>query len=360
MNSAGLTMVMHQHMFTDQAKLGGVPTAIIGDIIMREASNLDDAERILGEYKPIGCWTYLVCDGKTNEVLCWEESPERNVAIRVSKEASTFGYTNIYLDKALGDTEIDLYPSYWRHNLGRYQRTEAMLEKGLGTHDPESMAQILADEGETEGCRISTAIGMLKTVGSVVFRPEDGAFWVATGEAPTSQAEYIPFDLNTEDHAPEHGTLDTRRPADGPATKAFEYYRDSYIEFFDEKNLSASRKKLNVAVELQPEEPLYHFIEGLLSLKSKDFQAARCSFDTCIDLGHAHEERVGTFYLWRGRALDLLNQPKSALDDYRTVIELEADPMVHKAALKGLKRKYSQRKVKHIDIDFTFADVVAP
>jgi tetratricopeptide (TPR) repeat protein len=222
------------------------------------------------------------------------------------------------------------------------------------------MAQILADEGEADGCRISTAIGMLKTVGSVVFRPQDGAFWIATGEVPTSQGRYIPFDLNTEDYAPQHGTLDTGRPADGPAPRAFEYYRDAYLDFFDGKDLDGSRTKLSAAIELQPREPLYLFIDGLLKMKAREFQAAKISFDTCLHLGHPHEERIATFHLWRGRALELSGHRKEALLDYRAILELEADPLVRKAAQRGLKRKYKARKASRIDVDFTFADVVEP
>ena len=44
-------------------------------------------------------------------------------------------------------------------------------------------------------------VSLALTVGSVVFRPEDGTLWVATGKAPTSQRKYLAFSLRDEDHA---------------------------------------------------------------------------------------------------------------------------------------------------------------
>ncbi len=134
MNEAGLTLTVHQHMFTRRAALGGTPIATVGDIVMREAKNLADAEAILARHRPIGCWTYLVADGHAKEVLCWEEDPERRVAKRI--QSGSFGYTNIFLDEELGATERDLYPTYWRHNHGRYERAQQILRERTAASTP--------------------------------------------------------------------------------------------------------------------------------------------------------------------------------------------------------------------------------
>ena len=112
MNDQGLTLTLHQHMFTDGTKLGGTPIGTVGDQVMREAATLEEAEVILRQHKPIGCWTYLIADGKTNEVLCFEENPRRQVAHRVGRDEGRFGYANIYLDAELGATERDLVLSW--------------------------------------------------------------------------------------------------------------------------------------------------------------------------------------------------------------------------------------------------------
>ncbi len=358
MNEAGLTLTVHQHMFTDQTRLGGTPIGCVGDVIMREARNLDDAERILRAQRPIGCWTYLITDGKTREVLCFEESPSRQVTIKRDGEGGTFGYANIYLDDELGATEKALYGSYWRHNLGRHQRAHALLDQGRGQLDPTRMASILADGGETEDCRIATAISMVMTVASVVFSPEDGRLWVGSGVAPTSQREFLCFDLDGEVHR-EGASL--RPDGDtGALADAYEAYRRAYLAYVDHNDTPAARRAMEEACRHAPEQPLFHALRGLLALQEADAQVAFDAMSRAVDLGHAHPEREAAFHLWRGRAADLSGRRHEAQRDYRQVLGRPADAPVHRAATRGLERPYTARDARGFEVDMTFADVVSP
>jgi tetratricopeptide (TPR) repeat protein len=359
MNAAGLTLTVHQHMFTDATALGGTPIGLVGDIIMREAKNLDDAERILAEHTPIGCWTYLVTDGNQREVLCWEENPDRHIAMRTSADDTTFGYANIYLDPELGKTERNLYGSYWRHNLGRQQRLRERLAEGGGALDANGMASIVGDHGGSE-CRIHRAIAMLMTVGSVVFKPEDGVLWVATGETPVSNNPYEPFSLHTQDHAPELGQVTGGVPQDADVTAAYDAYRRAYIAFFEKRDISESRRLVARATELQPKQALYHTLSGLLALRDGDPNTAWNALGRALELGHPDPERLATFHLWRGRAADLLGQRAKAKDDYRAALGGPSDPPIQRAAERGLQRRYRRRQANKIDVDFTYIDVVAP
>jgi hypothetical protein len=356
MNEAGLSLTVHQHMFSDRTRLGGTPIGCIGDRIMRSARSIDEAEAILRREKPIGCWTYLITDGNRREMLCWEENPERHVAMR--PEGPTFGYANIYIDKELGASELDFYGSYWRHNMGRFRRIRALLDERAGTLDPKTMACFLGDEGETAGCRVSTAIAMVMTVGSVVFRPEDRVLWVGTGAAPTSQGTFVPFSLEREDHAPELGDLEVE--ASSPASAlAFDSYRRAYIAYLDERDVGESRSHMARAIELDPEQPLYHFLAGLLALQQGEAHAAFGSMSRALSIGHEHPERVASLHLWRARAADLRGDREQAMSDYRATLATRADDAVRRAAERGLRSRYSQRRARTIDIDFTFADVLA-
>jgi hypothetical protein len=358
MNEAGLTLTVHQHMFTDAARLGGTPIGLVGDIVMREATNLDEAEAILREHKPIGCWTYLIADGKRRELLCWEEDPRRQAARRVTDESATFAYANIYLDEELARTERNIYGSYWRHNEGRFRRARTLLEDGYGDLDPQRLAEILGDEGEGH-CRLSRAIGMLMTTASVVFSPEDGLVWVGTGQTPTSHGTYECFDLNAERHAPERGTLQVGDP-ETEASRAFEVYRQAYIADVDDEDHARSRVLVDEAVALQPDQPLYRHVAGLLALRARDTSSARAAFTSAIDLGHEDPERVASFHLWRARAHDVAGDRAHAQADYRRAIDGPHDRPVGAAARRGLKKPYSPRRARHIHVDFAFADIAAP
>ena len=355
MNESGLTLTVHQHMFTDRTRLGGIPIGLVGDIVMREAKNLDDAERILDEHRPIGCWTYMVTDGNTKEALCYEENPDKNAPLRVRGDGGTFGYANIYLDEELGETEVALYGSYWRHNEGRHRRVNALLSEREGAIDPQGMAEILGDTGAT-GCRVRDSIAMALTVGSVVFRPEDGTLWVGTGEAPTSHGTFLPFSLAREGHAPERGELEVRAHGE----EAFERLRRTYVTYLDHEDLEGARDQIDEACELAPDQPLYHSLRGLLAIEACDAEVAEAAFDRAIALGHPDVERRASFHLWRARARDLQGRRADALSDYRRALGHYADAPVHAAAKRGLKRAYTKEQARRVHVDVGLCDVVAP
>ena len=359
MNASGLTMTVHQHMFTDKTRLGGTPIGFVGDLVMRHAESIDAAIEIFKQHTPIGCWTYIVTDGHRKEVLCWEENPDRSAAIRASKDDDTFSYTNIYIDPELGETELDVYGSYWRHNHGRWERAKTRLTEGHGAHDPTSMAGILADLGSGH-CRIRDAARMLLTVGSVVFRPEDGAFWVSTGEAPVSQNTFVPFSLESEGHAPALGQLTEHAERDSDAEAAFEAYRDAYLCYLDAHDIAGARTYMARALALQPEQALYHCVAGLLALKAGEIAPAFDAFDRALELGHVDPERVAAFYVWRGRAADLAGRREEAIADYNHALSRPADAPMKRAAQRGLRRPYTAGRSKRFNIDFTFADVMSP
>jgi len=359
MNEAGLTLTVHQHMFTHRARLGGTPIAIVGDIVMREAKTLEDAEAILAQHRPIGCWTYLVADGNKREVLCWEEDPGHRATRRIKTNEEVFGYANIYLDEHLGETERDLYPTYWRHNHGRFARANQLLRERRGQLDAEGMAAILGDIGD-ERCRLRDSIAMALTVGSVVFRPEDGTFWVGSGEAPTSHGAFIPFSLRTMEHAPEAGTLNPGDAIDPRARDAFERFRRAYVAYMDHEDVAGARRELSMACESAPTQPAYHAVAGILGLSDGDAADAARMLDRAIALGHPDEPRLASFHLWRARAADVAGDRATATRAYRTVLGMNADAPVRAAAESGLSRPFTRRRASRVHVDMSLGDVMAP
>lgn len=357
MNEAGLTLTVHQHMFTHRTELGGTPIALVGDLVMREAKTLEQARAILARYKPIGCWTYLIADGHKQEVLCWEEDPRRNVARIIPTSASSFGYANIYLDEELGASERDLYPTYWRHNQGRYAHATRILREQHGSLDAAGMAGILADVGDGR-CRLRDSIAMTLTVASVVFRPEDGTLWVGTGEAPTSHGLFVPFSLRTGDVAEGVERFTPGDAFDPKMRDAFERWRRAYVAFVDDEDLTATRRELAMACTLAPEQPAYHAVAGMFALKDTDVSSAEKLLDRAIAIGHPDEERIASFHLWRARAADVGGDRPAAERGYRTVLALHADAAVRAAAERGLRRPFNTRDAKKIHVDMSLGDVI--
>jgi tetratricopeptide (TPR) repeat protein len=349
MNSSGLSLVVHQHMASDALALGGTPIGITGDLIMRHARNLDDARRILDDDKPSGCWTYVITSATDAAALFYETTPARKAALAQTEGVAA--YSNVYLDRSLSRTERELYPSHWRNNLARYRRARALLEARRGHIDENAIAAILGDPGS--GCRFEEAISVVMTVASVVFDPELGRMWVGTGRAPTSNNDYVAFDLSTE--GPALLPPLTGGKLDAGSHAAFEHYRKAYEAYFNADDLSAARQHLASASEKAPDQPLYFYMQGLLALLGKDASGARSSFDRALALSHDAPERVASFHLWRARAQDLLGQRDAAVNDYRDA--LRGDPLVEKAAKRGLRRAYRGRR---FGVEFTLADVPMP
>ncbi len=358
MNEAGLSLSVHQHMFTAEAALGGTPIGVVGDLVMREASNLDEAEAILSRHTPIGCWTYLVTDGKNGEILCWEENPVRRARRRIGKGdgRATFGYANVYLDPELGRTEANLYGSYWRHNAARHRRANEALEAQRGKIDEEVVAGVIGARG-LDGCRLGEATAMVMTTTSVVFKPEQGLLWLGTGEAPTSRGEMACFSLATGDWVEGRGTFRVQDGETASEREAFEHYRRAYCAYVDEHDVRAARAECEEARALAPREPLFHALVGFTSLELGEASAAGEAFGRAIALGHPHEERRATFHLFRGRARDLAGDRRGAVDDYRACLALRADPPAHAAARKHCRAPWRHRA---FDVDFSMADVVSP
>jgi tetratricopeptide (TPR) repeat protein len=343
-------------MFTDRTALGGTPIGVAGDIVMRNAESCADAQKILEEHRPIGCWTYLVADGRRREALCYEENPERRAPRKIERDS--FGYANIYLDEELGRSEVNLYGSYWRHNLGRHQRVNAMLDERRGSIDPQAMAEMIGDTG-SGGCRIRDSIAMVMTVASVVFRPEDGTLWMGTGEAPTSHGTYLPFSLSEQGYAPERGSLSV--PGGSASSReAFESFRKAYVAYLDRGDVRDAHRHAREATQRADEQTIYFMVRGLFAIELGEAEDAERSFDRALELGHPDVERISSLHLWRARARDLNGRRDAAVADYRACLGRAADPPVHVAAKRGLTKPFTARAARRTHVDVAFGDVVSP
>jgi hypothetical protein len=351
MNESGITLAVHQHLTSNAFAIGGLPLGVVGDQVMRKAENLKDAEKILKEHTPNGCWTYILTSAKEKSVLCYETTQARTSSF--ISDSDTFGYTNIFLDPELSETELFMYPAQWRSNTGRYHCIQDRLKDNYGKINEEKIANILGDKG-SDNCRLRNPLAMLLTVGSVVFNPEKQIFYVGNGKAPTSNRNYVPFSLTNQNYIENIDELKIYKT--DQEIKAFDLYCESYEYYFNRNNLDMARMKMSKAIKTQPNETLFYYVDSLLAINDKDFNGAEDSINKAIQLGHQDIERVASFYLWKARIKDCQNQRSEAIENYQRSIE-NSDKKIKKAALKGLKSKWSWKKSV---IEFNYADVINP
>jgi tetratricopeptide (TPR) repeat protein len=352
MNESGLSLVVHQHLHSTDFALGGLPVGIVGDRVMRHARTLDDAKRLLDDHIPNGSWTYVISSAREASVLCYEVTAKRRAVVPIEKD--TFGYSNLFLARSMKDLEAHAYPSHWRNVVGRYHLATFRLGENHGAIDVEAIASILGDTGSPQ-CRFHDAIACLQTVASVVFDAGRGVVWVATGRAPVSLNPYVAFDLNEERARPDLGAVHPGESHTPSKRTAFDAYRDAYEAGFARGDHVEARRNIEVARRAHPEEPIYHFVAGLMSLREGDAVNAERAFERAIECGHPADQRVAGFKLWRARARDLRGARELAVDDYRSAAD--GDPNVKKAAEKGLQKPY---KRGNIPLEWSFGDVVSP
>ncbi len=365
MNASGLSLVVHQHIACTDFDLEGLPVGVVGDDVMRHAKTLDDAKRILDEHRPNGSWTYVVTSAHENRAMAYEVTAHRRAVVYPrdlktkshgvpSESGGVFGYSNVYLHRDLEPTEVDFYPSYWRNNMARFHRANARLDDVYGTIDADAIAGVLGDIGD-DACRFST-ISALTTVASVVFDPSRGIVHVATGRPPVCNRPYLAFDLAERRARPDMPRVVGGTRIEPKALAAFDAYREAYEAQFNAADLQAAREHVARARSLQPGQSVYAFVGGLLDLAAKDAASALSSFDEALRLGHDEAQRVASFHLWRGRALDALGQRDAALRAYREA-RTGADPNVRRAAEKNEKRPWAIRAPA---LEWSFGDVISP
>jgi hypothetical protein len=352
MNESGLTLALHQHLSTRGVNLSGLGVCVIGDRIMREATTLEEARRLLDSHRPNAAFTYVIGSARERAMLCYEVTPRRRSWFRA--DGNRFGYTNIFLDPRLARDEMHFYPSQWRWNTGRYLLIQRCLNEREAPMDADAVASVLGHRGDSR-CRLRCSTGMILTVGSVVFEPESGVVYVGAGRAPTSNRPYIAFDLKTESFRPDREPLTGGVPANLDEMEALDAYRGAFELYMAGADLSRVRSLLEVACARQPQESLYHFATGLIDLRAGEWVSAGKRFERALDLGHPDPERVAGFHLWRGRILDLQGKRQEAMKSYRNVNG--GDGPVTRAAERGLRTPWRSRP---FPVDFAFADVIVP
>ena len=364
MNSAGLTLAIHQHM-PDEFDLDGVPVGIATDFVMRRARTIEEAVRILRSYPPVGGWTYVLTEGDSGRAAVYEVAPGVENLTWMSDQGR-LGYANLYWGEALRDIEVDYYPEYRRCNHARQERVVQCLSQLPEDSGPVQLAQILGDleDPRTGKARLMgpTIVSVL-TVASVVFDPERRRVWVAAGRSPTCRGWYVPFAL--DDGSGRGGPAFDDEPFipfpgwhETPGGRAFEYYRQAAAQqFAGESNDDRLLVLIEHSLALAPDEPYLRVLAGLVALRLGRGRRAEGAFRRALpDIDRADRRaEVGLFLAW---SLDLQRQRGAAKHLYRSVIaDGNADEIVRSRARYARLFRFNSQQASKLNIDFTYGGV---
>ncbi len=360
MNSAGLTLTVHQH-FVDRFDLeNGVPIGVAGDHVMRQAHTIEEAVSVLREFPPVAGWTYILTEGDTGRAAIFEVAP--GVEELIWMEDGRLGYANQFWSPKLVDAEVAFYPEYQRCNVARQDRIGSCVSSANASSTVAELANFLGDATDPDGKErlIGPAVLTLTTVTSVVFEPAHRRVWVAAGPAPTSKGLFIPFKLTETGGGPELAQqpfLPDPGWHERPIGRAFALYREAAIAFAEGRDDQRVLVGLEHALALCPDEENLRILAGLVSLRLGRGRRAGGAFRRALEATDSPERRaeISLYLAW---SMDLEGQRLAAKHLYKQVrSDSAAAPSVRSRARKHRWVKFDRRKARNLNIDFTYGGV---
>lgn len=366
MNSAGLTLVVHQHFPREFDLKSGVPVGVAGDMAIRSATTIEEAVEILRAHPPVSGWTYVMSEGDTGKAAIFEVAAGGYENLQwLDSSHGVMAYANVYWGKEFVDLEVDYYPEYRRCNFARQARARSCVTGLDDGARPIEVAEILADVTDPETGEerlLGPTIANVSTVASVVFEPAARRIWVAAGTSPASRGWYVPFKLGSDD---EPGGPDlsespfTPFPGwrESPAGKAFEYYRRA-------AHLSAegeTDERLVVLIEhalaLHPEEPYLRVLAGLVSLRLGRGRRAEGALRRAMESIDRRDRRAEVM-LYLAWSMDVQGRRPTARHLYKKVRrDPDADDVVRSRARYNSFFRFDEDAASKINIDFIYGGV---
>jgi hypothetical protein len=249
------------------------------------------------------------------------------------------------------------------HSSGRQGRLEALvaarrdgggmttieLQHALGDHvDPSA-----PDRGRGCGAIVHQAC----TVKSIVVEPEDQAIHISVGPAPTGRGPYARVGWQWDGDVGGTEVLEVQRPTlTTDAERAFEIFTEATRLDRQFDDWRAALARLEEAISLQPDDPSYRFLAGVLTLRTPNRAAALTHFERGLE-SETVPLRRGQLLLWGSRAADGADQPRRAAEMRAELIAMDHDSLVRHRALARLEeRKPYDLAKRRIEINLLLSD----
>lgn len=206
-NERGIGLVVHQN-FTNEALTQSVPLLFVGDLILRQARSLDEAETLLRRYPPGPMWTFVLFDVHSGETMAVEASQTR-FGLRKTSAGDFFSQTNHCLSEDGKQTQFSTHGTYV-NSCRRLGVVDQMSKEAIDSMSLDDLtrhfARILAARCETWAPELSIYDDIIKpiTIQSVIFSRSQaspsgslGQLWVSCDLAPSASGRYVGLDLDS-------------------------------------------------------------------------------------------------------------------------------------------------------------------
>jgi|GEM_PF-7118400 len=188
-NEAGITFAIHQH-FSRDAGLLGVPMILIGELVLRGARSLDEAEAIVKIHRPAGVWSFVMNDLNSGETLTIEAS--QRVFLPTRSKGKPFAQSNhAQFEESRAFENAD--PGLLENSRFRLKKSLELLESNPAP-DAAALARVLSYQADPNGY-LAAYHDVLKglTLQTAIFEAAPGKkkmLYLSIGEAPASSGAY--------------------------------------------------------------------------------------------------------------------------------------------------------------------------
>lgn len=347
-NESGLFLGIHTIPTLDVSAKGNI-AFLVGQAVMRKARNIDEAVAIFKKHKTAAGWTFTLASVRENRVVAIEIN-NKNVAVR-EEIKDWYVQSNHYRAPSMINANLELNASVTEDSLARLTRGEELIKRKIGSFTVADAIQILSDKWDPinkEMKSFGNVIANHMTVSSVVFDPARGRLFMANGTAPVSISTFVELPLITHFNEETFQSDSFENIESHSFTLDFNSLYRSEQKFIDAKDafeiqnnpLKAS-EILNEAVQLDPNNAAYTFVQGILWLKAGKVESAEKSFQANLTKKYKHYRLISQYYL--GRIWASQGKGKQAQSAFESVLA-EADPVIERALIPAVKKNLSQVK----------------
>ena len=366
MNQEGLTLATHAH-FGKKIALSGAGVIVIGDEIIRKAKTIGQAIDIAKKMRSCANWAFVMSSAQEKDAAVIQITPDGVHAHHA--EDGFLAHSNFFHSPELREKEALLSGAYCEDLQARICQMRKILEPNRGALEPHHMSAALGDHRDYftgEERVFGNTLGVVTTVKSVVFEPEELRFWVGSRkESPLGLGQYLEVNLKSFwdksqiEYEESMSVLPGYQPKRPNLIEGVRHYRNAYrafhMESHDDDYQLKSLEHLRKALVAYPEDAHVWIQAGIVAFKLNEFNEARRYFETTRQMVLSeHVILVRDLYL--ARCLDLAGEREKAKVLYAAHVNIAKEPKLLKAFKKGLKRPYRAQETDRILIDLQFPD----
>lgn len=341
-NASGLFLGVHTIPTWDTSKKGH-PIFDVAQLVLRKAATFNEAITYFQAHLPAAGWTYTLVSTKEKRSASIEVTNSK-LSVRETT-GDIHVQTNHFMTESMTSRNLNINASINEDTRARYKRTMDLIASTPEPFTARRAVQILADKtdgfsGEIRS--LGNVVATHFTVTSAVIDSGLGSLFIAKGLAPTSLSKFIElplidkFNPDTFDQEDYQTIIEDQYHRDYPKMSfAEQLYISAKTAFEIENDPVKSRNIIKQAAFIDSKNSAYHYMLGLMSIKSGMINEAQEAFQTCSRFAVGHYKLTCLYF--SAKIYGASGHSAQAEKLLNLVLNL-ADPHVETALIEATKK----------------------